>query len=80
MATKPHVGVILMTYGSPARLDDIPVYLKHVYGGRDASEEVIAEFRPRGCSHGEDRIGRADRIRQVRVDVPLIDDDGGVRG
>src|SRR5438105_8440887 len=47
MATKPHVGVILMTYGSPASLDDIPVYLKHVYGGRDASEEVIAEFRRR---------------------------------
>src|SRR2546426_12835569 len=47
MATKPHVGVILMTYGSPATLDDIPVYLKHVYGGRDAGEEVIAEFRRR---------------------------------
>ena len=47
MTTKPRVGVILMTYGSPATLDDIPVYLKHVYGGRDASEEVIAEFRRR---------------------------------
>src|SRR5256714_9427469 len=47
MATKPRVGVILMTYGSPATLDDIPVYLNHVYGGRDASEEVITEFRRR---------------------------------
>src|ERR1700716_4356918 len=44
---KPHIGVILMTYGSPATLDDIPVYLKHVYGGRPASPEVIAEFRRR---------------------------------
>src|SRR5437763_13167072 len=47
MATRPHVGVVLMTCGSPATLDDIPVYLKHVYSGRDASEEVIAEFRRR---------------------------------
>ena len=30
-----HIGVILMTYGSPATLDDIPVYIKNVYGGRD---------------------------------------------
>lgn len=41
------IGVMLMTYGSPATLDDIPIYLKHVYGGRDASAEVIAEFRRR---------------------------------
>jgi len=47
MTTKAHVGVVLMTYGSPATLDDIPVYLKHVYGGRDASETVITEFRRR---------------------------------
>ena len=38
---------MLMTYGSPTTLDDIPVYLKHVYGGREASEEVIKEFRRR---------------------------------
>src|SRR5438270_13997821 len=46
MAHK-HVGVMLMTYGSPATLDVIPAYLKHVYGGRTASPEVIAEFRRR---------------------------------
>jgi protoporphyrin/coproporphyrin ferrochelatase len=42
-----HVSVILMTYGSPATLDDIPVYVKNVYGGREPSEEVITEFRRR---------------------------------
>src|SRR5947209_6599462 len=46
MANK-HVGVMLMTYGSPTTLDDIPVYLKHVYGGSTASPEVITEFRRR---------------------------------
>jgi len=45
--TDMHVGVILMTYGSPATLDDIPVYIKNVYGGRDPSEEVLTEFRRR---------------------------------
>jgi ferrochelatase len=39
--------VILMTYGSPATLDDIPVYIKNVYGGREPSVEVLAEFRRR---------------------------------
>ena len=45
--TKRRVGVILMTYGSPATLDDIPVYIKNVYGGREPSAEVLAEFRRR---------------------------------
>src|SRR6266496_1443933 len=61
MATKPRVGVILMTYGSPATLDDIPVYLKHVYGGRDASEEVIAEFRRRYSLIGGSPLLRVTR-------------------
>ena len=47
MTTKSHVGVLLMTYGSPATLDDIPRYLKHVYSGREASPAVITEFRRR---------------------------------
>src|SRR5215472_4642531 len=42
-----HIGVILMTYGSPATLDDIPVYIKNVYGGREPSETVLTEFRRR---------------------------------
>src|SRR5436305_14397916 len=47
MTTKPQVGVILMTYGSPATLDDIPEYIKRVYGGREVSPEVITELRRR---------------------------------
>ncbi|HSW88241.1 MAG TPA: ferrochelatase [Candidatus Saccharimonadales bacterium] len=46
--TKPQkIAVVLMTYGSPATLDDIPEYLKRIYGGKDASGEVITEFRRR---------------------------------
>jgi len=45
-----------MTYGSPATLDDVPAYLKNVYGGKEAKPgtrrypakpETIAEFRRR---------------------------------
>jgi protoporphyrin/coproporphyrin ferrochelatase len=45
--TNAHIGVMLMTYGSPATLDDIPTYLKNVRGGRPADEELITEFRRR---------------------------------
>jgi ferrochelatase len=41
------VGVLLMTYGSPATLDDMPVYLRNVRGGREPEEELIKEFRRR---------------------------------
>jgi protoporphyrin/coproporphyrin ferrochelatase len=44
---KKSIGVILMTYGSPKTFDDIPAYLKNIYRGKDASPEVIAEFRRR---------------------------------
>ncbi len=41
------LGVLLMTYGSPDDLDDMPRYLTAVRGGRAPSEEVVAEFRRR---------------------------------
>ncbi len=41
------IGVLLMTYGSPATLDDMPAYLRNVRGGREPDEELIKEFRRR---------------------------------
>ncbi|HVB22464.1 MAG TPA: ferrochelatase [Ktedonobacteraceae bacterium] len=61
------VGVMLMTYGSPATLDDIPVYLRHVYGGREASPEVIAEFRRR-----YDLIGGSPLLRITREQAAAL--------
>jgi ferrochelatase len=47
MSSSP-LGVLLMTYGSPAAdLRDLPEYLAAVRGGRPASEELVAEFRRR---------------------------------
>jgi ferrochelatase len=42
------LGVLLMTYGSPAAdLHDLPDYLSAVRGGRTVDDEVVAEFRRR---------------------------------
>jgi ferrochelatase len=42
------LGVLLMTYGSPADdLHDLPEYLAAVRGGRPASDDLVAEFRAR---------------------------------
>ncbi len=46
-AKQKKVAVILMTYGSPKTLEEVPQYLKNVYGGKDASAENIAEFQRR---------------------------------
>ena len=64
------VGVMLMTYGSPATLDDIPVYLRHVYGGREANEEVIAEFRRR-----YDLIGGSPLLRITREQAAALQEE-----
>jgi ferrochelatase len=44
---KRIIGVILMTYGSPSTLKDVPQYLKNVYGGKDPASENVAEFKRR---------------------------------
>jgi ferrochelatase len=58
---KSHVGVMLMTYGSPATLDDIPAYIKNVYGGREPGEEVLTEFRRRYALIGGSPLVRITR-------------------
>lgn len=41
------LGVLLMTYGSPSDLDDVPRYLAAVRGGRPADEALVTEFTRR---------------------------------
>jgi ferrochelatase len=47
MIKQKKIAVILMTYGSPQTLIDVPQYLKNVYGGKDADAENIKEFQRR---------------------------------
>jgi ferrochelatase len=37
-------AVVLMAYGSPARLEDIPAYLQDIRGGRPVSDTLVAEL------------------------------------
>jgi ferrochelatase len=46
-ATGRPRGVLLLTYGSPSSLDDVPRYLAAVRGGRAPDPELAAEFRRR---------------------------------
>ena len=41
------IGVLLLTFGSPAMLDDVPAYMAHVRGGKEAPADLVAEFRRR---------------------------------
>jgi len=69
--TQHHVGVMLMTYGSPATLDDIPVYIKNVYGGREPDPEIITEFRRRYDLIGGSPLLRITREQAQALEVEL---------
>jgi protoporphyrin/coproporphyrin ferrochelatase len=71
MISQRHIGVILMTYGSPATLDDIPTYIKHVYGGREPGEEVIREFRRRYALIGGSPLLRITREQAAALQEEL---------
>ncbi|MBV9230248.1 MAG: ferrochelatase [Chloroflexi bacterium] len=68
--TNKHIGVMLMTYGSPATLDDIPTFIKNVYGGRTPSPEVITEFRRR-----YDLIGGSPLLRITREQAAALQEE-----
>jgi ferrochelatase len=64
-------GVILMTYGSPATLDDIPVYLRNVRGGREPDEALIREFRRRYSLIGGSPLLRITREQAAALQAEL---------
>jgi protoporphyrin/coproporphyrin ferrochelatase len=68
--TNSHVGVMLMTYGSPATLEDIPTYLTNVRGGRLPEEELITEFRRRYAL-----IGGSPLLRITREQAAALQDE-----
>ena len=74
MTTQPsrsRVGVVLMTYGSPPTLDDVPGYLRNVYGGREPSDEVVAEFKRRYALIGGSPLLRVTQEQASALEVEL---------
>ena len=75
----PPLGVLLMTFGSPATADDIPAYMASVRGARPATEEVVREFRRRYAIIGGSPLLRITRQQAVAVERRLNEPaaDGG---
>jgi ferrochelatase len=79
---------MLMTYGSPATLEDIPIYLKNVRGGRQPDEGLIAEFRRRYALIGgspllrithEQAAALQEELNRQHSDGPLFHVVAGMR-
>ena len=63
------LGVLLMTYGSPADdLHDLPQYLAAVRGGREPSPELVDEFRRR-----YELIGGSPLIQITRAQANAVE-------
>ncbi len=69
------LGVLLMTYGSPADdLHDLPEYLSAVRGGRAPSDELVAEFRRRYELIGGSPLIPITRAQAAAVETRLQSD------
>jgi ferrochelatase len=44
---SPTTAIFLMAHGAPTRVEDIPLYLKNIRGGKDSTPEVIQIIRER---------------------------------
>jgi protoporphyrin/coproporphyrin ferrochelatase len=87
---QPTEGVLLMTYGSPSSLDDVPRYMTAVRGGRAPEPELVDEFRRRYEVIGgspliahtieqaralEERLGGSVAVRAaMRFSSPSVDE------
>jgi ferrochelatase len=60
-----------MTYGSPPTLDDVPGYLRNVYGGREPSDEVVAEFKRRYALIGGSPLLRVTQEQAAALEAEL---------
>jgi protoporphyrin/coproporphyrin ferrochelatase len=69
----PTYGILLMTFGSPATLDDLPAYLASVRGGRPASEDVLAEFKRRYFLIGGSPLLERTRAQAAALQTLLND-------
>jgi len=49
---EPTIGVLLMAYGAPDRLDDVAPFLLDVRGGRETPAELVDEVRGRYAAIG----------------------------
>lgn len=65
------VCVVMMTYGSPATLEDIPAYLKAVRGGKEPDDALVAEFRRRYSLIGGSPLLKITREQASALEAEL---------
>lgn len=68
-------AVIVMAYGSPSRVEDIPAYYSDIRGGRPVSEEKVAELTERyrriGSSPLNEITERQRAALERELDLPV---------
>lgn len=75
-STRRPIGVLLMTYGSPSNVDEMPAYLRSIRGGREAGPELLAEFIRRYERIGWSPLVRITREQGAALQRLLDDTDG----
>jgi ferrochelatase len=70
-AAGERVLVVLMTYGSPATLDEVPAYLRNIRGGREPDEALVGEFRRRYRLIGGSPLLRITREQAAALEAEL---------
>jgi protoporphyrin/coproporphyrin ferrochelatase len=73
----PEFGVLLMTYGSPISLDDVPRYMTAVRGGRAPEPELLTEFRRRYEVIGGSPLVRITAAQAAALETALGAGDDG---
>ncbi len=75
-STRRPTGVLLMTYGSPSNVEEMPAYLRSVRGGREPSAELLAEFMRRYQLVGWSPLVRITRAQAAALQRLLDAADG----
>jgi ferrochelatase len=72
MTGEQSVGVLLMSYGSPETLEDVPQYLTNVYGGRTPDAAVTREFQRRYALIGGSPLVTITREQAAALQAELL--------
>jgi ferrochelatase len=75
-STPRPIGVLLMTYGSPSNVEEMPAYLRSIRGGREPSPELLAEFIRRYEVIGWSPLVRITRAQGAALKRHLDEADG----
>jgi ferrochelatase len=67
----PELGVLLMTYGSPSSLDDVPRYMTAVRGGRVPEPDLVTEFKRRYQVIGGSPLVAVTEAQAAALEVAL---------